>query len=197
MGEWASYGLSDFLMFSPQTYWRLVERYNSAFWPAQMVAVALGVALLSQAWRITGTRAGLFILAAAWAWCGWAFHWQRYAEVFLGAPVAAFACWAQGLLLAACACARFDDAIRTPPVLQRAGLVLLAVAVLFYWLPPTGGERPWARAEVFGFMPDPTALATLGWLLATPALPRWRRAGLAAIPALSLLLGVLTRVAIA
>jgi hypothetical protein len=197
MGEWASYGLSDFLMFAPSTYWRLVERYNQAAWPGQVVAVAFGVALLGPARRGTGARAGLLILAAAWAWCGWAFHWQRYAEIFLGATMAAWACWVQALLLLAAAFLRPDATARGAPALERAGWLLVAIGVLFYWIPAAWTAPPWVRAEVFGFMPDPTALATLGWLLAAPALRPWLRAGLAVIPTLSLLLGALTRVAMA
>lgn len=33
MSEWWTYRLSDFLMFSPATYWRMVERYNREVWP--------------------------------------------------------------------------------------------------------------------------------------------------------------------
>lgn len=195
MGEWSSYGLSDFLMFSPQTYARLVQRYNQDWWPAQVVAVALGVALLGPARRAGGVRAGFFILAIAWAWCGWAFHWQRYSQVFLGAPAVAWACWAQAGLLAAASALRPAPAELALP-LRRAGLLMLAIAVLFYWLPSAFGDPPWARAEVFGFMPDPTALATLGWLLAAP-LRGWMRAVLSIVPILSLVLGILTRVALA
>jgi hypothetical protein len=46
---------------------------------------------------------------------------------------------------------------------------------------------------VFAFMPDPTALATLGALLAAASLPWWCRIGLAVLPAASLLLGAATR----
>ena len=46
MSEWWTYSLSDFLMFSPRTYYRLFELYNAAIWPAQLVAIALGVAIL-------------------------------------------------------------------------------------------------------------------------------------------------------
>ena len=53
MSEWWTYRLSDFLMFSPRTYWRLIENYNQAIWPAQVVALAAGLVLLWLAadWR--------------------------------------------------------------------------------------------------------------------------------------------------
>ncbi len=42
MPEWWSYGLGDFLLFSPRTYYRLIERYNSGLWPLHLVALAAG-----------------------------------------------------------------------------------------------------------------------------------------------------------
>jgi hypothetical protein len=196
--EWWSYGLSDFLMFSPPVYWRLLARYQQALWPAQALAIAAGLALLALTARSAAARpwlAGL-LLAAAWAVTGWAFHWQRYAEIFLAAPWLAAGCWLQALLLAACA------PMQTPPqrpagVAQRAGLGLMAVAVLAYPLLPVAAGQGWLRAEVFGLMPEPTALATLGWLLANGGLATWARVGLAVLPALSLLLGLATRLAMA
>ena len=51
MPEWWTYRLSDFLMFESKTYYRLFELYNAALWPGQLLALALGLALLALAWR--------------------------------------------------------------------------------------------------------------------------------------------------
>ena len=40
MSEWWTYGLSDFLMFSPRTWWRLAEQYHRSLWPVQWVGLA-------------------------------------------------------------------------------------------------------------------------------------------------------------
>jgi hypothetical protein len=47
MSEWWTYSLSDLLMFSARTYYRLFELYNLAIWPAQLLAGTLGVAILA------------------------------------------------------------------------------------------------------------------------------------------------------
>lgn len=196
--EWWTYGLSDFLMFSPQVYGRLLARYQQALWPAQVLALALGSVLLVLAARRGSARPLLpcLLLAAAWALVGWGFHWQRYAEIFLAAPALAIASWLQALLLAGCAW--WPGRPRAEPSTARwPGVALLAAGVLLVPAWPVVAGQGWLRAEVFGLMPDPTALATLGWLLATPTLPAWARAGLAVLPALSLLLGLATRVALA
>lgn len=189
MTEWWSYGLSDFLMFSPQAYWRLVARYNAAWWPAQLAGLAACAALLFIALRAGSTRAALVILAAAWAFTGWAFHGQRYAEIFLGAAWLAIAHGVEALLLVAAAMSRRRAEAGARGGMAGAGLV--ALALLFPLLSLAQG-RGWPEAEVFGFMPDPTAVATLGVLLAL-ALPTGIRLVLAALPVLSLLLGVATR----
>jgi hypothetical protein len=189
VSEWSTYGLSDFLMFSPEAYWRLVERHNAAWWPAQLGALVVGLALLA-ALRIGAHRPALVVLAAAWAWVGWSFHWQRYAEIFLAAPWLAGACWLQALLLLLAVAWPVRAARPARP--RHLGLALVVVALAYPLLAPLEGH-PWRQAEVFGFMPDPTALGTLGALLAVSGLPAWSRAVLAILPAASLLLGAITR----
>jgi hypothetical protein len=188
--EWWTYRLSSFLMFSPQAYWRLVERTNLEWWPAQLAAIAAGVAVavgIRGPWR--AQRVALLLLALAWAWVGWAFAWRRYAEIFLGAQALALACWLQtGLLVAACAW----PAVAAPALRNAGALLVLAAALLYPLLVPVEG-RPWTQAEVIGFLPDPTAVATLGALLGVSSLRRWLRALLAVIPVAVLFLGLATR----
>ena len=45
MSEWWTYRPSDFLLFSPRTYYRLFELYNAEVWPGHVLALALGLAL--------------------------------------------------------------------------------------------------------------------------------------------------------
>jgi hypothetical protein len=195
MTEWWTYGLSDFLMFSPQAYWRLVGRYNAAWWPAQVLAAVAPLALLSamrsrHAWAV---RIGLVLLAIGWGWLGWAFHWQRYAEIFLAAPWTAAACALQSLLLVMAAALPLRGVNRPP---AAAAWLLAALALLYPLLAPLTGH-PWAQAEVFGFMPEPTAFATLGAVLGFTRIVGPARAVLAILPVLSLALGAATRVLVA
>jgi hypothetical protein len=191
MSEWWTYQLSDFLMFSPRIYWRLVERYNRELWPLQLAALAAGCALLGSiaAQRPGARRIAAFLPAAAWAWTGWGFAWQRYSSINWAAPylAVAFALEAALLLLAALMDRGEQRSIRA--LARRAGMVVISCGVLLYPLAGLPFGRPLAQAEVFGLMPDPTALTTLGVLLAFPL--RWR-AGLAIVPALSLVAGMLT-----
>jgi hypothetical protein len=188
MPEWWTYGLSDFLMFSPQAYWSLLARHNAAWWPAQGLGIAAALAL---PWlvRIGAVRTVLVLLAAAWAWAGWSFYWQRYAEIFLAAPWLAAGSGLQAVLLLAAAALRPGTAAAAAP---RGGMLLLVLALAYPLLAPLTGRRL-AEAEVFGLFPDPTALATLGALLALPGLARGWRVVLAIVPLLVVLLAGATR----
>jgi hypothetical protein len=192
MSEWWTYSLSDFLMFSPEIYWRLVARYNREVWPLQALALAAGSGLI---WLAIGPRAGArritaVVLAAAWLWTGWAFAWQRYASINWAAQylAVAFAIEAVGLLAAAVLDASHGS-VPARPVARKIGLAAAAGGVLLYPLVGLLSGRPIMEAELFGLMPDPTALTTLGLLF---ALGMRHRGWLALIPALSLLAGLLT-----
>ena len=168
--EWWSYGLRDLLLFSARTYYRLFELYNLELWPLQLLAGALGGALLVLwvLWRRGGAASGralALILALCWLWVAWAYHWQRYASINWAASYFALAWAAQAALLLGTA-AR-GDLVAAPVGRLRArfALVLLLYALLLHPLLAPLLGRGWGQAELFGMMPDPTALATLAILL--------------------------------
>jgi hypothetical protein len=183
MPEWWSYSLSDFLLFSPRTYYRLIERHNEAVWPGQLIATAagVGVVLLLRRGSRGGARVALGTLALLWAWVGWSFVWRRYATinwaaVWLGGLFAMEAIllgWL-GTGLGTLRGAMRRDA---PGVL---GAILVAGALVLYPLLAPALGRGWHQAEVFGIVPDPTVLATLGLVLQLDGPPLSRRALLVA-----------------
>ena len=184
MSEWWTYTLSDFLLFSPRTYYRLFELYNAAIWPAQIVAVILGLAIWALLSRAAAVRGRLIaaILAGCWLWVAIAFHAHRYATIN---TVAVYFAWGFGLeaaLLIWTGIVRDRMVFERPVDLaSRAGLwiFLLALAV-----EPAVGllvRRSWRQVEIFGVAPDPTALATLGILLLANGRGRW---ALIVIPAM-------------
>ena len=173
MSEWWTYTLSDFLLFSPRTYYRLFELHNAAWWPVHVVAVAGGVAIVVLAKR-DGPAAGRAVaamLAVAWAWVAWAFLWQRYATINWAASWLAAVFAAQSLLFGVFAMRRRGLALASGPVaLVPTGLAVAVCGVLAYPLASIALGRGIAAAEVFGMAPDPTVFATLGILvLAAPA----------------------------
>ena len=174
MPEWWTYSLADFLMFSPRTYYRLTELYNTDIWPAQPVAMALGVAVVIRRLR-DGLVAGgaiAVVLAALWLWVGWAYFYVRYDVInWTGSYIAAaFAIEAALIAWVGLLRGRLVPAGRA--MAGRAGIVMALAAVVLYPLMAPLLGRPWMQGEVFGVMPDPTAVATLG-LMAASARPPW------------------------
>lgn len=167
MGEWLSYRVGDLLMFSPEVYFRVFERFNGWLWPAQIPALLLGAGLGSAAWA-GGARAGRWagaFLGTAWLFIAWAFFARYYAEIFLAAPVFAAAFAFQGLLLIGLALAgRLPLGTAVGPAFYF-GLALLGYALLIHPLVALMEGRGWSGVELFLMAPDPTAVGTLGLLL--------------------------------
>lgn len=176
MSEWWTYTVADFLMFSSRTWYRLIEQYNAAYWPLHQVMLLLGFgivgAILRQpAWQ---GRAIALLLAVIWAWVAVAFLWLRFATISTAATWFAAAFLLQAFLLAWAGPLRNYLAFSWKPGLrQYVGMLLLALALLGYPLIAVLSGRGIAQAEVFGMMPDPTVLGTIGALLLAEG--RWRR----------------------
>lgn len=166
MSEWATYSLQDFLLFSPATYYRMLELHNAAWWPAQLAGLMLGLGIVVLL-RSGRARLAACLLAVIWLWVAWAFFIQRYAPINWAAPYFAGLFMVQALLLPVVGWRMGVARNRGPgEILFLAALVLYpAVALLV--------GRDWRQAELFAFMPDPTALATLGAVALLDGRARW------------------------
>lgn len=159
MGEWWTYSLDDFVMFSPRTWYGLLASHNRAWWPLQPATVLLGAGLAWALYRRIGAALHLALLAtgAGLLFVAAAFHAGPHAAINLAAPYFAGVFAAQGLALLAAAWvlpARSGGA-------ARVGLGLLSGATLVYPLLAPLSGRPLVQAEVFALAPDPTMLAAL------------------------------------
>jgi hypothetical protein len=176
MSEWWTYSLSDFLLFSARTYYRLVELYNIDIWPAQSVALALGCILLALIWRPRPGQ-GRFvaaILMACWIWVAWAFHWRHFVTINWAATYFAYAFAAEALLLLVFGIVGDELAFEPGSVTHRIGFAVVLFALFLQPLIAPLSGRGWLQAEVFGVAPDPTVVATLGILLAGGRRALWR-----------------------
>lgn len=172
MSEWWTYSLTDFLLFSPETYARLFEAHNRDLWPAQVVAVLAAAALL-RGGRGGAAASGTFLLlATGWVMSGVLFHGLRYA------PINWAATWfAGGFLLQALLLALFAYRPRVPAqtvgLTRAVGWLLLGCGLLVSPLLPVLTGRPLWQAELFALTPDPTVMATLGLLVLHEGRARW------------------------
>jgi len=176
MSEWWTYTLSDFLLFSPRTYYRLFELYNADIWPAQIVTLALGVAALG---LLRYPRAGqgrivAAILAGCWLWVAWAFHWRNYATINWAAIYFAGAFVLEALFFIVIGVVRSALSFESPSAAPyRIGCAVILFALIVQPLVGPLLGRGWTQVEVFGAAPDPTAVATLGLLLTARGRTSW------------------------
>lgn len=166
MSDWQTYRLEDFIPFTPEVYWRLIERINETFWPLHVLTVALGITALILALR-GHPRITLILLAPTWLTSGIIFHLTYYAELNWAAPYFGWAFIAQAVVLLAIAV--FTKADNTNEISNSVatwiGATIAILGLLVYPLiAPTLGPGP-THAETYGLHPDPTVIATLGFLL--------------------------------
>ena len=176
MSEWWTYSLSDFLLFSPRTYYRLFELYNADIWPAQILALALGIAILALLLhpRRQQGRVIAAILAGCWIWVAWAFHLNRYATINWAATYFAAAFALEALLLIWIGVMR--NALVFEPVASVTQRIALGVFLFGLVVQPLIGPvagRQWTQVEIFGVAPDPTVTGTLGILLLASGRVYW------------------------
>ncbi len=172
MSDWGTYRLTDFLMFSRETYYRLFERFNQALWPWQLVLLVVGLGMVALARRRDPTsRLGtVAAVALCWALVAWLFHWERFREIHLAAGFFAAAFVLEAVLLLVWGVRR----AHTPPGADRLDPVGVWIMLFGMMVQPLIGPllgRPWSSLEWFGAAPDPTISVTLGLLLA--ARGRW------------------------
>ncbi|MGQ7260643.1 MFS transporter permease [Vreelandella sp. V005] len=170
MNEWTSYQLQDFIPFTADVYFRLLERMGETFWPLHLLTLPLGVATLVLALKHR-TRLACLLPAPLWAFVAVAFFIQRYAELNWAGGYVGYAFIAQAVLLVVITLTGWgmDNAPRAthPPVaigiaITLFGLILMPL-IMQMLAPLSGGS--WYQAEVFGIHADPTAVTTLGLVL--------------------------------
>jgi hypothetical protein len=174
MPEWWTYSPADFVMFSAQVYYRMFARYNAGIWPLQLATLAAGGWVLRTLRRRASWegRAALLVLAACWLWIAWAFHLQRYAEFNWPARGFAAGFALEGVLLAAFALR--GDGISPPASGRRGALAVVLFAFALVGMPLVGwvARREVLQLELVGVAPDPTAVATIAFLLSAERAPR-------------------------
>jgi hypothetical protein len=153
--------------FTADAYFSLFEVYNSAIWPAQLVAYCLGIVAIFLALRpmTAGGRITFAILSAFWLWNGIAYHLMHFFQINFAALGFGALFALQGVLFTGYAVGGRRIFRFRPDVFGWSGLLFclfaLAVYPLLGWLAGHG----WPRAAAFGVAPAPTTIFTIGMLL--------------------------------
>lgn len=166
MNAWTSYQLQDFIPFTEDVYFRLLERMGETFWPLHLLTLALGTATLVLALKHR-TRLACLLPAPLWAFVAVAFFIQHYAELNWAGGYVGYAFIVQAVLLVVIALTGWGVGnaphATKPPVAIGTAITLFGLIVMPLMAPLSGGS--WYQAEVFGIHADPTAVTTLGLVL--------------------------------
>ncbi len=154
--------------FTQDQFLAVFAAYNSAIWPAQIVAFGLGAVAVAALGlrRPHGSRLILSILALMWAWNGIAYHFLFFSTINPAARLFGSLFVLQALLLAAAAFAPPDISIRgRRDIRSGLGLLVIFYAVLIYPLLGLRAGHGLMAGPMFGVSPCPATLFTLGLLL--------------------------------
>lgn len=166
----SSYSIHNFISFMDEVYFRLFERQFEAWWPAHLLMLTLGIAIIVLA-CLGKIRAVAVALAIPFAASSITFHFQFYAEL---TPVGKIFGWAfliqipliliWGLVTKSRETFHFKVHTVTGVGIAVFGLIYPILSLL--------AERKWPGAEYFGLAPDPTVCFFLGIALLC-ARPVW------------------------
>jgi len=181
--------VADFIPFTAEVYFRLIERVSEDWWPLHLLTLGVGLAVAGLAW-VGRVRFAGSLLAAALGWVGATFLIGEYAQLNWAGAWFGWAFLAAAMLLFVLS----QPGSATPPghtcVPRLAGLALVVLGVPAYPVIALLAGRGWSHAEVFGIHPDPTAVAALG--IALIMLRGWRLWIAAVVPAVWCLVSALT-----
>ena len=168
--------LSDFLMFLPETWSRLVSGYHQDFWPLQIFALLSGLWILWLVFHPSARSDRLIstVLCASWSWVGAVFHFQYFSTI-------SWAAWAFGglFLLQAALFLVFGvmlNKIRylpAPSMTRRVAVFIVLFALLGWPAITAAVSGDPAQAGFFGLSADATSLATIGFILFARPVYRW------------------------
>jgi Family of unknown function (DUF6064) len=154
--------------FTVEQFLSVFEKYNQAVWPMQFVAYALGILLVVLAltkWK----RASAVIfgaLAVMWAGMAVGYMWMYFSDINPAAKLFGAIFLVQAVLLAMMA-VRERGAVYGDKRGARTwiGLALITYGMLVYPLLGMAFGHSYPEAPMFGLVPCPTTIFTLGMLL--------------------------------
>lgn len=158
------------LPFTVDQFLEVFREYNTAVWPAQILAYVLGLLAVFMTMRPTRHSAKVIgvILSAMWFWMGLVYHFVFFSEINTAAYVFGAFFIVQGVLFltAASGWLQLDFTFR-PDASGIVGAILIVYAFVVYPIIGAALGHGYPEAPMFGVAPCPTTIFTIGMLLWT------------------------------
>jgi hypothetical protein len=165
------------LPFTREEFISVFVGYNTAIWPAQIVAYALGVIAVACLFRPSRASDRLIAgaLAAMWVWTGIAYHGLFFSEINNAAFLFGLMFVAESALIAHCGLVhdRLQFAFSNS-IAGWAGLAFLAYAGILYPLIGVLAGHAYPEMPMFGVTPCPVTIFTFGFFLLFARTLLWR-----------------------
>lgn len=171
MLDWLSYSIEDFLMFSPETYYRMVEALHGWLWPLHILIFVVIIVLGINGRQYVG-KWTVLLFGLSWLFVGVVFFYYQFAPIFWAADYIALAFVAQGLLLIVTTFLTRNFIEDSQQAGKLAIYSLMAVALLFFPVSTIISGRSLVTSDFVFVTPDPTVVATFSLLCALRS-PWW------------------------
>ena len=166
-----SYSIRNFIPFTDEVYFRLLERQFETWWPAHLLMLAAGASILVLV-CLGKIRTVAAALALPFAACAVTFHFRLYAELTPVGKIFGWAFLAQIPLILIWGFASKARETFRPAVHTVTGAAIAAFGLAGYPALSLLTDRTWQGAAYFGMAPDPTICVFLGIALIC-ARPTW------------------------
>jgi Family of unknown function (DUF6064) len=176
--------------FTVEQFFDVFGAYNTAIWPAQIIAYVLGILACALAYRENKMSSRIIsgILALFWVWMGAVYHLMHFAKINPAARVFGAFFIVQGLLFFLAGVVSGKLSFRfSPRPLPILGAFFILYAMVIYPVLGSLFGHTYPRVPMFGVAPCPGTIFTFGMMLwATKPVPGF----LLAIPLLWALVGL-------
>ncbi|HSD56665.1 MAG TPA: DUF6064 family protein [Methanotrichaceae archaeon] len=156
------------LPFTVEQFFNIFQAYNTAIWPAQIIAYLIGIGAVALAFRENKLSGRIIsgILALFWIWMGVFYHMAYFSAINSAAMIFGALFVIEGLLFIVVGSIwgrlsfRFD--LKPVPIV---GAIFILYAMVVYPLAGLALGHWYPRAPMFGVAPCPTTIFTFGLLL--------------------------------
>jgi len=148
--------------FTREQFFDVFRSYNESVWPAQLLLIAIAVAIVVASLLPRGGRPVRWLLASLWAWCGIAYFWTELAKITPAAWVFGAIFLAGSFLILH---ASNLGVTVTPARRAVEGLFIVYALVLYPLIGYLAGHR-YPATPTFG-APCPLTIFTIGILIGT------------------------------
>ncbi|MHB1000172.1 MAG: DUF6064 family protein [Armatimonadota bacterium] len=156
------------LPFTREQFLEVFAEYNTAIWPAQIIAIVLGIAAVAlivtkhkSADKFTGT-----FLALQWLWIGALYHIKYFSEINKAAYLFGALFLIQGVLFLISGVFKNNLRFSSDHKFTGAiGWIFILYALVFYMAIGYALGHRYPYTPVFGVVPCPAVIFTFGLLL--------------------------------